>query len=157
MPSTQTLIAVRCIGRSRSRWRTPGRRMIGRIAATIGRKRTLDSVTASATSNSDAVVRVETRMTCAGAAQISTRGQRHPPEAEADLVGQRAQADVVADQHVEEHRADGGDDAVEKHLERDVGWRICGLDRHELNSKHERARNQRRLRRPPRRQTPSGG
>ena len=72
MPSTQTLIAVRCIGRRRSRWRTPGRRITGRIAATIGRKRTLDSVTASATSQSDAVVSVETRMTCAGAAQIST-------------------------------------------------------------------------------------
>ena len=71
MPSTQTLIAVRCIGRRRSRWRTPGRRITGRIAATIGRKRTLDSVTASATSQSDAVVSVETRMTCAGAAQIS--------------------------------------------------------------------------------------
>ena len=72
MPSTQTLIAVRCIGRMRSRWRTPARRMVGRMAATMGRKRTLDSVTASATSNSAAVDRVETRITCAGAAQIST-------------------------------------------------------------------------------------
>ena len=46
--------------------------MVGRIAATIGMKRTLDSVTASATSNSAAVDSVETRITCAGAAQIST-------------------------------------------------------------------------------------
>jgi hypothetical protein len=59
VPSTQTLITVRCIGRRRSRWRTPGPRITGRIAATIGRKRTLDNVTASATSQSDAVVSVE--------------------------------------------------------------------------------------------------
>ena len=41
-------------------------------AATIGRKRTLDSVTASATSTSAEVVNVEIRITCAGAAQTSS-------------------------------------------------------------------------------------
>ena len=44
----------------------------GRRAATIGRNRTLDSVTASATSSSAAVVSVEIRITCAGAAQTSS-------------------------------------------------------------------------------------
>ena len=51
---------------------------------------------------------VEIRMTCAGAAQISSVDSTIQPEAEAELVGQRADADVVADQHVEEHRADRG-------------------------------------------------
>src|SRR5262249_26972291 len=37
-----------------------------------------------------------------------------PPEAEAELEGERAEADIVADQHKEEHRADRGEIAVEQ-------------------------------------------
>jgi hypothetical protein len=47
-------------------------RSTGTSAATIGRKRALDSPTAIATSSSVAVVSVEIRMTCAGAAQITS-------------------------------------------------------------------------------------
>ena len=70
MPSTQTLIAVRCIGSTRSRWRVSSRWSMGSSAATIGKSRTLDSETAIVTSRSVAVPSVEIRMTCAGAAQI---------------------------------------------------------------------------------------
>jgi hypothetical protein len=70
--STQTLIAVRCIGSARSRGRVSSHLSIGSSAATIGSRRTLDSDTAIATSQSVAVPSVEIRMTCAGAAQISS-------------------------------------------------------------------------------------
>jgi hypothetical protein len=72
MPSTHTLIAVRCIGRTRRPAPASFVFSIGSSATTIGRKRTLDSVTASATSMSVAVFSVEIRITCAGAAHTST-------------------------------------------------------------------------------------
>ncbi len=104
--------------------------MVGRSAATIGRKRTLDNVTASATSSSDAVFSVEIRMTCAGAAQISSVDSAIHHRLKPDLVGQRAHADVVADENVEEHRADGRYDAVEEHLERGLCRSVRGIRRH---------------------------
>ncbi len=106
------LTAVKCAGSSSFQVRVPGRRSIGSIATTIGSSRTLDSPTAIATSIRLAPApSVEIRITCAGPAHTSRVEASAHVTREAEIMRERADADVRAEQHVAEHRGPGGAEA----------------------------------------------
>ena len=98
--STHMLTEVKCVGSKRSREPVPGRRNSGSSATTIGNSRIALNVTAIATSNSGAPApSAEIRITCAGAAQTSNGRQRQPQRRQAEIVRQRADADIGAGHH----------------------------------------------------------
>ena len=99
------LTAVKCAGSSSDRAGVFGPRSIGISATTIGSSRTLLKPTAIATSISCAPPpSVEIRITCAGPAQTRSGRGRHPDKAETEIVSQRADADIGAEQHIGENR-----------------------------------------------------
>src|SRR5262245_11104157 len=99
--SIHMLIAVRCAGSTSARRGVSFDLRSGSSAITIGKSRAPLTPTAIAVSTGLAPApSAETRITCPGPAHTSHGRGHHPPQREAEVLGERRDADIGADEDV---------------------------------------------------------